>query len=351
MNTFAPGYGLFWVVNSINTTILGGKNRDLQAQIAADNEAFQLEMEHARNIAQDEVEAEKIAYKRRMLALSREWYIEESTKSYDVQLKAVELQAFIRNWPLDLRPHTILQETKRFSATPARQIPLNIILLRTPLISGKKGQVTNREAFIIKEESDIYKSIEYSIKHNDEPIIGSIDFRKDACSKVCDGNADIMNIHFLMSNIPTLVIAPKYQEGRMYFTAGAWDSQSPRPLVRPLLNMAYDISLAQADENYRKEMIDTFHSTVSIIAGTIRDSYCMLTAGKSPTLSQLLDANPKMKHLATSEPNIVAFLKSEKANMLAALDSKNIPNLLEAYHEKDIEHMKGLVSKGFESVM
>ena len=350
MNTFAPGYGLFWVVNSVNTTILGGKNRNLQAQIAADNEAFQLEMEQARIIAQDEAEAEKIAYKRRMMALSREWYLEESAKSYDIQLKAIELQTFIKNWPLDLRPNTILQETKRLLGKTSGQIPMNIILLRTPLIAGTKGQITNREAFIIREESDIYREIEYSIKHDDEPIIGNVNFRQDACSKVFDGNADIMNIHFLMSSMPTLVIAPKYQDGRMYFTAGAWDSQTSRPLIRPLLNMAYDPALAQSNKEYRNEVIDNFHSTISIIAGTIRDSYYTITSGRTPTLGQLLEAKPKMKQLATSEPNVAAFLESEKNNMLAALDSKNVPNLLEAYHEKDLEQMKSFVSKGIDSI-
>lgn len=347
-NNRFPGYGMFWVVNSINSTILLSRNHDFQSQIAADNEAFQLEMENAREIAQNEIEAEKIAYKRRMLALSRKWHLEESAKSHENQIRAIELQAFLRNWPLDLQPYTILKQVKSLSASPSELVPLNVILLRTPLITGTAGQIINRESYIIKEESNIYKNIEYSIKYYDEPIIGNINFRRDACSKICEGNSDIMNIHYLMSSIPTLVIAPRYQDGRLYFTAGAWDSLSTRPIIRPLLNMAYDIALAYENSFYRKEMIDKLHYTISIIIGVIRDSYAILTYGKTSTLNSLLNTNFKIRQFVDSEAGIKAFLNSEITGLLAALDSNNVTNLREVYHERDIDQMKSLVLNSLE---
>ena len=81
--SYAANCGLFWVANSVVSTIMGTTNRSLHEEAAQRNLDFQRELEDARNIAQDEVEAEKIAFKRRVMKLSRQYRQAESAEMFE----------------------------------------------------------------------------------------------------------------------------------------------------------------------------------------------------------------------------------------------------------------------------
>ena len=334
-----PGYGMFWVANSISSTLLGWNNRRLQAQAHEKNQEFQLEMERARHITDDERMQEEIAFKRRLVALSREQRQEAARESFNAQMQAIELRHYLQYyWPLDpLLPQTILQEIRNGAdATNAR---LNVILMHAPLLQLRAYGTDANE-----QDAGIYKEMEYTIKKEDMPLIGNVNYRKDACQKpdLTGGNASIMNIHFLMSQMPTLVIAPQYREGKMYLSGAVWEPQASRPLIRPLLNFDYDPVLVTNDINYRQQMIDYLHTSISVITGAVRDSYMVLTQGGSPTLPALLN-DPKhkeMKSLVTGDAGLKAFIKQENDNIIAALDEENMPRLLEVFDKKDIEAIK-----------
>ena len=334
-----PGYGMFWVANSISSTLLGGKNRRIQMQAHEKNQEFQLEMERARHITDDERMQEEIAFKRRLVALSREQRQEAARESFNAQMQAIELRHYLQYyWPLDpLLPQTILQEIRNGAdATNAR---LNVILMHAPLLQLRAYGTDANE-----QDAGIYKEMEYTIKKEDMPLIGNVNYRKDACQKpdLTGGNASIMNIHFLMSQMPTLVIAPQYREGKMYLSGAVWEPQASRPLIRPLLNFDYDPVLVTNDINYRQQMIDYLHTSISVITGAVRDSYMVLTQGGSPTLPALLN-DPKhkeMKSLVTGDAGLKAFIKQENDNIIAALDEENMPRLLEVFDKKDIEAIK-----------
>lgn len=334
---FMNGCAPFWIANSITSTYLGETNRERQFEIAKENEDFQLEMERARQIAQDEIEAEKIAFHRHLMNLQREHCREERIKQAANMEQQIELPFFAAQWPLALPADTIRKEIEQ-----NKQQPLNILMLHTPLIAGRKGQMEHREAYIVKREqgkNGIYKNLEHAICQ-DMAIIGDVRFRRDAHKKENCTNADIMNIHFLMGSIPTLVIMPKYQDYRIFFNAAMWDEQAERPLIRPLFAMQHDPILAQEDENYCKEVIEKLHYTISIITGAIRDQYAMLTWGKQPSLPTLLNAegNERMKQFAVSNNGIRNFLLQENESTRKALEMKE-PALLQLYAQADINYM------------
>lgn len=334
---FMNGCGPFWIANSITSTFLGETNRDRQFEISKESEEFQLEMERARNITQDKIEAEKIAFQRYMMDLQRARQRELRARQAINMDKQVELPFFVAQWPLELKPHTIQQE---IGQTGRHQF--NVIMLHTPLIAGRKGQIVHREGYIIEREqgrNGLYKRLEYAI-YKDMALIGDVNFRRDAHKKENCTNADIMNIHFLMGSIPTLVIMPKYQDNQIFLTVAIWDEQAERPLIRPLFAMQHDPVLAQEDENYCNEVIEKLHYTISIITGTIRDQYAMLTWGKQPILHTLLNANgnARMKEFALSNKGIRGFLQQENESTRKALDSKD-PELLKVYVETDVNYM------------
>lgn len=334
-----PGYGMFWVANSISSTLLGWNNRRLQDKAHERNQAFLLEMERARHITDDERLQADIAFKRRLVALAREQRQEASRQSFKAQMQAIELKYYLQYcWPLDpLLPQTILHELRTDSANIAPR--LNVILMHAPLLPLRAYGTDANAA-----DTQIYKDLEYTIKKNDIPLIGNVDFRKDACLKpdLTGGNASIMNIHFLMSQMPTLVISPQYREGKMYLSGAVWEPQASRPLIRPLFNFKYNPVEAEKNISYRKEVIDLLHTSVSIITATVRDSYMLLTQGETPTLPKLLNdkEHANMKQLVMGNAALKTFIKAESDNILETLDEKNTPQLLDVFDKNDIEAIK-----------
>lgn len=337
-----PGYGAFWVANSISSTVLGWNNRRLQAKAQEKGQEFQMEMERARNITDDERMQEDIAFKRRLMTLAREQRQEAARESFNAQMQAIELRYYLQYcWPLDpLLPQTILQEIR--CGADAINPRLNVILMHAPLLPLRAYGLNANQ-----QDAGIYSELEYAIKKYDVPIIGQVDFRKDACQKpdLTGGNASIMNIHFLMSQMPTLVIAPQYREGKLYLSGAVWEPQASRPLIRPLLN--FDFNPAEAEKNieYRQQVIDLLHASTSVIIGAVRDSYIVLTQGGSPTLPTLLndENHADMKQLVAGNDSLKSFVRQERENILAALDKEQMPQLLEVFNEKDIEAIKAQV--------
>lgn len=339
-----PGYGMFWVANSINSTILGWNNRRVQEKAHERSIEFQREMERARMLTEDNKLQEEIAFKRRMVTLARQYRQEELAASFCTQMKAVELQTYLQYcWPLDPQlPYVILQETEQ---SKGNSLPLNVVLLRTPLLPQKKFGGAN------DLDIELYNKLEYNIMHDDVPYIGNIKYRKDACQKedLRGGNAIIMNIHFLMSQLPTLVIVPQYSNGKMNFKAAVWEAQASRPLIRNLFGFDFFPIDALESEDYRKEVIDLVHTAISIITGAVRDSYMFLTQGKVPTMPSWLndDSHKWMKEIVNRQTDIKQFIRQENQNIWDALDEKNMPHLLEVYAKEDIDSIKEQVKSNF----
>lgn len=337
-NVHLPGYGMFWIANSISSTLLGWKNRKVQDKAQERSEAFQLEMERARNLTDDQKRQEEIAFRRRMLDVSRQYKQEESAEAFISKMKVDELQTYFKQcWPLDPQlPYVLLEKIKNEKALVHPH--LNVILMRTPLLPQKKYGGAN------EQDKDLYDGLEYTIVQKDVPLIGDIHYWKDACYKpdLQGGNSSIMNIHFLMSQLPTLVIAPHYIDGRINFKGAVWEPQTARPLIRPLFNMDFSPEKALADDEYRKGAMETFHAAISIITGSVRDSYMLLTQGKKPSLPSLLN-DPKhesMRAIATSHGGIQRFMKEENQNILASLTEEATPHLLEVYSPEEINDIK-----------
>lgn len=333
------GYGFFWVANSMLATMMGHNNRVLQTEASLRNQEFQIELENARNLAQDELEAEKIAFKRRMMKLSRMYRQKESYRSFEQQLQAIELQSYIeRYWPLaKALPHILLSEIEK-SKDSDNPLPLNIVLLHAPLLPTKlalPGEVANPKDLTYYRQMEM--QIEYSLKR-----ISDVKLWRDGCvsTDFVGGNANMMNIHFLMGSLPTLVISPKYREGKLTFNAAVWEAQTCRPLMRPLFTISHKSLLAETDENYLNESIEKIRTALTLIIGATRDSYALLTLGKEPVLNYLLDDS--QKQIIRRDEAMTDFVKGEYQNIIEALNVDRTPKLLDTYAEKDVLHMRTL---------
>ncbi len=338
--------GLFWIANSIMSTIMGKTNRDAQRKASERNLEFQRELETLRNENMAEMEREKIAFKRQQMKVSRQYRQIESAESFNQQLARIELQAFISNyWPLDKSlPDSILTEVSN-SKIAARPLPLNVILLHGALFPVTEAPLRTRTN---PKEADVYKTIERELDDSVR-ILEDVNIYLDACTNtdIVGGNANLMNIHFIMGSLPTLVISPKYLKGKMIFNAGVWEAQAVRPLIRPLFSINYEPLIAIKEEEYLNQAIEKIKLALTIIVGAMRDSYMLLTQGKAPMINKLLD--DKKRTLINTDENMKTFIRQEYANIDRALDSNRVPNLLEAYSEYDIKQMKQVAHKISES--
>ena len=338
-----PGYGLFWVANSISSTLLGMANRKLKDKASQQNEEFQIEMRKAQEITEDKRLQEEYAFKRRLLDLSRQYRNEQTVIQFNNQLQSIELRYFLQyNWPLAPQlPDIFLEEIR--SGQIKLHPNLNVILMHAPLLPMRFG-ITN------DADAELYVNMEDEIVNKDANVIGNIEYHASAAYKDSDrciadvsgGNSNIMNIHFLMSQIPTLVISPYYtNDGLMHFNGAVWESQSPRPLIRSLFSFNYDIYEMSRSEEYRVLMMNKFHAAVTVITGSVRDSYMMLTQGKAPTMSHWLNSpeHSEMKKIVSEDAGIRRFIHKENDNIIAALNEQNSPQLLEAYSQADINNM------------
>lgn len=341
-NNFAD-CGLFWVSNSIISAGMGYVNRHQQEQNVMQNLDFQLELEEVRNHAQDEVQAEQIAFKRKMMKIARQYRQEEAVKQFDQQMKSIELQSFIENyWPLAPQmPNIILNEIEH-SCKEQSILPFNVVLLREPLTYPKKVQ------YLMKNVSDknieIYKNIEYQLEQQFKPI-GDVKLRCDCCNvSFIGGNANMMNIHFLMGALPTVVISPQYDDaGNLIFSAATWDAQAPRPLIRQLFSIKHEPLFAWEEENTLMQAIEKIKTAISIIVGATRDSYMLINHGKVPMLDKIL--TDEQKRLLMTDVLMKSFVLTEYNNIIKALDTNKTPKLLEAYSEYDVEYMRDKAHK------
>lgn len=334
------GCGAFWIANTITATFLGERNRGLQEKIAQENQDFQLRLEEMKNASQEQLEQEKIDFRRHLMELTRQWQREERTLSLGNMQQSIELGAYAQSFPLELAPATILKEMELRNTNPIQE--MEVILLHTPLLAGIKGQMVSREAYILKEENKLYETMEYEIQE-DTKHMGNIHFRKDACKKFRSSSADIMNIHYLMGNAPTLIVRPKFQNGKILFTAAMWDEQAIRPLIRPLFSISYNPILAQKEKKYSREVIERLRYIISIIIGVTRDQYAVITWGKQPTFNSMLEQNEQMKRFVMQNLVIAKYVIQENYNTIKALDSVNNPNILKIYEEIELKSMQKMV--------
>ena len=332
--SYAANCGYFWVANSVVSTVLGKINRESQERIMLDSLDFQKEMERVRNSALDELEAEKIAFQRTLLKINRQYALEQRAKKINQQLDAIELDLYIREcWPLDKAEANNIRE--EINEKIADLQPLNVILLRTPLLPVQKRGANPRDR-------EIYQELERKLK-NRLNILDDVNFRNDSCKNIIlkNGNVNIMNIHFLMGCLPTMVITPQCDNrGKLIFNAAVWEASSSRPLMRSLFSIDYEPFMAEREEyaEYFKQAIDKIETALITIVATIRDSYMLLTQNKPPRIRELLDE--EQQNIIKDDSNLKAFVKTEYENITKALDAKKTPKLLEVYSNTDVESMK-----------
>lgn len=309
------GFGSYMLINSVVQTLMGYGRRKEQDLAADASERFQIEMRKAKEEFQDEMEARKIADMRYKMQVARKYRTLEKFESTKLKELSGELKVYFDEClPIKKTAVPLLLDAAQeyHKLEYGLKVPLNVVLLHT---LQKRGLDYDE----INDELDKYA-----------PQLGNIVYRR-WCDKDIARNAALLNLHAIMGNIPTLVISPNFQGGKVHFTIAMWEAQCDRkPLIRPLLSIDCDVNKLKDDKG-RRDFQKRIAFVSTIISGCARDSYMLLTQGLPPMLPSLLQSNEQLKQFLLAEENSVVrtFMLNEYQTTSQSLEESKIsPNAL-----------------------
>lgn len=307
------------------------KDQEKQADIS---QQHQLELRKAREEFQDELEAQKIADMRAKMAVARRYRAEEKFDQTVLQHRTEELKMyFMRCLPIKQQAIPImLEDAKKYKELGYDSTcPLNVVLLHT------------KQAILSYD--DIFNELDKS-----QVQLGNLKYRR-WCDKDVAHNSAILNLHAIMSNIPTLVISPYFQGGSIHYTASMWEAQSEaKPMIRPLFSyqcpMEYLLSGQKFSEEGKKAIQAQMALVSTIVSGCARDSYMLMTQGSIPTLPNFLKNNPHVLNSLLKQENsqLCSFMLNEYNTMNDLLDKSDCPS-----HLLSKEDMKRLANVAAEA--
>lgn len=307
----------YMLITSAIQTVFGFERRselEKQSDIA---QQHSIELVNAREEFQDEMEAEKVASMRAKMAIARKYRADERFEQSVLRHRTEELKAyFVRCLPIQQEAIPILLDTaQNYMAKGYYNCPLNVVLLHT------------------KHTALDYSSICDELDRNRQ-LIGNVEYRR-WCNKDIAHNSAILNLHAIMSNIPTLVISPNYQGGTIHFTASMWEAQADtKPMIRPLFSIecpsTYLASPKSFTEEGKKAIENRIALVSTIVSGCARDSYMLMSQGKKPTLPQFLQKNQEIMNRLLSDENkdLCSFMLNEYKSMSELLDKESCPTHL-----------------------
>lgn len=307
------------------------KDQEKQADIS---QQHQLELRKAREEFQDELEAQKIADMRAKMAVVRRYRAEEKFDQTILQHRTEELKMyFMRCLPIKQQAIPImLEDAKKYKELGYDSTcPLNVVLLHT------------KQAILSYD--DIFNELDKS-----QVQLGNLKYRR-WCDKDVAHNSAILNLHAIMSNIPTLVISPYFQGGSIHYTASMWEAQSEaKPMIRPLFSyqcpMEYLLPGQKFSEEGKKAIQAQMALVSTIVSGCARDSYMLMTQGSIPTLPNFLKNNPHVLNSLLKQENsqLCSFMLNEYNTMNDLLDKSDCPS-----HLLSKEDMKRLANVAAEA--
>lgn len=316
------GFATYTVVNSVLQFLMGKSRRKDKDEQNLQKEEFEQNLLKAKEVFQNETEANKSAMTIAKMRLVRQYKLVEQEDRLELSQKRPQLVKFIKE-DIPINPDMIqsllkVVEISKKIEKIGEVAPLNILLLQA------HPQVQHRYI------NDMVASMIHPL--------GAVQYLPWTY-KTATGNSMLLNLNVIMRDIPTLVISPRYIEydKKLYFSAALWDSNADKhPYIRPLFSVDFDHEqLGIRNEELCNKII--FAATV--ISGCARDSFMLMNYGLPPTFPKLVEHNSWLKNGLTSGEckEITQFVFNEYRS--------NMTNLLiqagkaEGDGKKDIEYL------------
>lgn len=338
----------YMLISSTLQSVFGYDRRKEQERQADIAQQHQLELRKAREEFQDELEAQKVADMRAKMAVARRYRAEERFEQTVLQHRTEELKAYFMRC-LPIKPQAIpimLDVARKYKALGYdSNCPLNVVLFRT------------KQAALSYD--DIFNELDKTSGQ-----LGNIEYRR-WCDKDVARNSAILNLHAIMSNIPTLVISPYFQGGSIHYTVSMWEAQSDtKPMIRPLFSIPCPIEYILPNQKFTEEGRKAIQKQIALIStilsGCARDSYMLMTQGILPTLPSFLKNNPDILGNLLKDENkqLCSFMLNEYKTMNELLSNTDCPSHLLSQDElkrlaiaasKAIKELQRITNKSIEA--
>lgn len=267
-------------ISSTLQTVFGIQKRNDIERSAEENQRLANDMRLARELVDKELKDMKARELQAKLIVARKYRAEEKYEANKLNEIASEIKLYFSKFlPIDSAMLPVVLDTA--AEYKARgydsQCPLNVVL------------------FHVRDNFVNYDSINNRLEKI-EIELGNVIFRR-WCNKNVGRNGAILNLNYVMANIPTLVISPCLLGGMVHFTVSMWEPQSgQKPLIRPLFSLEFnkDELNTQIGKDQLEEVI-VFASTV--ITGCARDSYMLMSLGRKPSFPTFLEKHTDVKTL------------------------------------------------------
>ncbi len=339
MSEYNACFSPYMLISSTLQTVFGYEKRSEQETQLDISLQHQLELRRAQEEFQDELEIQKIADLRAKMAVARRYRAEERFDQTVLQHRTEELRTyFSKCLPIsqDSIPVLLSAAIEYKSHGYNEECPLNVVLLRT-----KQAALDYVEIFDTLEKSQIE--------------LGNIKYRR-WCNKDIARNSAILNLHAIMSNIPTLVISPYFQGNMFHFTVSMWEAQSEtKPLIRPLFSLPCPQTYLASKEQFTVEGKDAIQKQIvlvsTIISGCARDTYMLMTQGRIPTLPIYISNHPEVQNALMQPENheLCSFMLNEYRIMHSLLKKQECTSKL--LSKEAMEHLATIAEHASENLL
>ena len=270
----------YMAISSTLQTVFGIQRRNELERTAEESQRLAEDLRIAREQVDSELEDLKIKELQAKMIVARKYRAEEKYEVNKLNEMASEVRLYFNKFlPIDGAMLPVILDTAHDYRVRGYDFncPLNVVLLHA-------GQSLIN-----------YESINDKLEKL-EAELGNVVFRR-WCNKNIGRNGAILNLNYVMANIPTLVISPCMQGGMIHFTVSMWEAQSgQKPLIRPLFSLGCNKEELKSEEGKaRIESNMVFVTTV--ITGCARDSYMLMSLGCRPTFPRYLEKHPDVKKM------------------------------------------------------
>lgn len=248
-NRPAPGgFGKFYfttaIINSITTTVNGHLSRKHQEKMEAQRQTLTIQMEHTRQDFQIS-QSERNAQLQKELSLQNHMLrLEEQRISMENRCSEMEWNRFISTWPLYNLPMVLRNE---------QLLPDNTVALR--VLFAKNTNSVFQQAVYPLVEQGLREFVQ--IYHN-QLQSRNLQFYHNAFTGNISGGAAVKNIHFALSDLPTIVIDCNVLLNEIVVSLDMWGFGSVTPENMTVFRMPYTQKLndkGQIITSYYKDIV------------------------------------------------------------------------------------------------
>lgn len=307
------GCSSFFMTSSFLSLYNGWRNRNNAIKNAFADNDFQKELQHQKEIYEDQKEAEEWAYKFWLRRKQREFSQTENSQRLENDLLKADLQMFFKDWPLQIAIEAINDKRKKEAIG---FIPISIVV-------GKHTRGETKDPLSL-----MYPSLVDEIK----PVLNGLGIKDSNIYRFKDktnvsGGAALAYIYSMMSTFPTVVIQPSVDErhGKFKISVGMWNQDSLFPLQKEVFSLDYDSYRISVDKDYLNNKVREIRMSYIAIASVMNDSYA-LTEGSS---SLAFPEYAIQKSILKTYPQIKDFALLEFESLLLTcqrtVTSSNLP--------------------------